>query len=72
MSAWVDRIWVAPTQDRRGLRFFAFDSNAGALRSRDMKLELPVLALHRWQRHEQAGVAMLLQDGSVAWTSASL
>jgi hypothetical protein len=71
MSAWVDRIWVVPKQDRRGLRFFAFDSNAGALRSRDMKLELPVLALHRWQRHGQAGVAVLLQNGSVAWTSAT-
>jgi hypothetical protein len=70
ISAWVERTWVVPTQDRRALRLFDFRSDAGAVRSRDVELEQAVLALHRWKRGGQPGVAVLLQDGSVAWTSA--
>jgi hypothetical protein len=67
----VDRIWIVPTQDRRGLRLFDFGSNAGAVRSRDVKLEMPAIALHRWPRHGRPGVAVLLRDGGVAWTMAT-
>lgn len=71
VSAWVDRIWVVPAQDRRGLRVFDFGSDAGAVRSHEVKLEVPAIALQRWRRHGQPGVAVLLQDGSVAWTAAT-
>ncbi len=70
ISAWVGSTWVAPAQDRRSLRFF--DMNARQPVSRDVKLDLAATALRSLQRDGRAGVAALLQDGSVVWVAVPL
>ena len=67
VSAWVGPQWVVPAQDHRTLRVFDFDGRAG--QPRDVPLGQPAIALQRWRRHGQAGVAVLLGDGSVVWTA---
>ena len=67
VSAWVGRTWVVPAQNRRTLRVFGFDGGAGQFR--DVSLGQPATGLQSWRRHGQAGVAVLLQDGSLAWTA---
>lgn len=71
VSAWVGRKWVVPAQDRRSLRIFDFASDAGAVDCREVELTQPAIGLQRWQRGGKGGVAVLLQDGSVAWTAAA-
>jgi hypothetical protein len=68
-SAWVGRHWVAPTQDRRGLRILDIASRADAGASREVDLGQPVAALQRWTREGHPGVAVLLQDRSVVWAA---
>jgi hypothetical protein len=71
LSAWTQRAWVLPTQDRRSLRLFALDSDAGIPRHRDVALAQPVVQLKRWPRQGEDGVAVLLRDGSVLWLPAN-
>jgi hypothetical protein len=71
VSAWVGDVWVAAAQDRRALRVFDLGASGGLVRSREVKLDQPPIALQRWQRQGRPGVAVLLQDGSVAWMSAT-
>lgn len=70
LSAWTQRAWVLPTQDRRSLRLFELDGAAGMPRHRDVALAQPVAQLKRWPRQGKEGVAVLLHDGSVLWLPA--
>ncbi len=65
ISVWMAATWVTPAQDRRSLRFF--DMNARQLVSRDVKLDGVVMAMRSLERNGRAGVAALLEDGSVVW-----
>ena len=67
VSAWVGPNWVVPARGRRALRVFDLDSATGP--SRDLPLDQPAMALQRCRRDGQTGVAVLLQDGSVAWVA---
>lgn len=67
VSAWVGSRWVVPAQDRRALQVFDLEQERS--RPRDLPLGQSATALHRCQRKGRDGVAVLLQDGSVAWAS---
>lgn len=69
ISAWIGPMWVVPAQDRRSLRWF--DVGAAPVPSRDVGLNSPAIALHPLRRYGQPGVAVLQQDGGVAWASAT-
>lgn len=69
VSAWIGSRWVVPAQDRRTLRIFDF--GAAAVDAREIRLAQPAIGLQRWRRRGEAGVAVLMQDGGVAWTAAA-
>lgn len=71
MSAWVGQVWAVPAQDRGSLRFLDFGSASRIVQPRDVKLDAPAIELHPWPRNGQPGVAVLRQDGGVAWAPAT-
>jgi hypothetical protein len=71
MSAWVGQVWVVPVQDRGSLRFLDLGSTPGPVKPREVKLDSPAIALHPLRRNGQPGVAVLQQNGGVAWASAT-
>lgn len=69
MSAWVGHVWAVPTQNRGSLQFLDFETESRPVRSREVQLDSPAIALHPLRRNGQPGVAVLQQDGGVAWAS---
>ncbi|MDP3084092.1 MAG: hypothetical protein Q8N44_10435, partial [Rubrivivax sp.] len=69
ISAWIGALLVLPSQDRRQLQVWSADVVAGASAAQALTLPAPVAALRRWTRDGQAGVAALLDDGSLAWAA---
>jgi hypothetical protein len=67
LSAWTQAAWVLPTQDRRSLRLYFLDRDAGIPRHQDVALAQPAAQLARWPRQGKDGIAVLLRDGSVQW-----
>lgn len=63
--SWVGSRWVVPAQDRRALHVFDLGGATG--QPREVPLGQPATALQRWRRGGRVGIALLLQDGSVAW-----
>lgn len=67
ISAWTDRSWVVPTQDRRGLHVFDLGPGDRVPRHRDLMLDQPAAELRRWARHGEDGIAVRMQAGGVVW-----
>lgn len=67
VSAWFGSRWIVQAQDRRALRVFDLERANG--QPREVPLGQPAVALQRWRRDGRDGVALLLQDGSVAWAA---
>lgn len=64
MSAWVGQVWAVPAQDRGSLRFLDFEIE-GAIRIRHGTAPSGRVKCNS----TQPGVAVLQQDGGVAWAS---
>ena len=67
VSAWFGSRWIVQAQDRRALRVFDLERANG--QPREVPLGQPAVALQRWRRDGRDGVALLVQDGSVAWAA---
>lgn len=68
-STWVGSRWVVPAQDGRHLLVIDADAAAEAQLTATPTLPDRIKALSAWRRGTDAGVAALLQDGSVCWAA---
>jgi hypothetical protein len=67
LAAWVGSVLLLPSQDRRQLR--RFDPVAGWSERSRLALPSPVVATRSLRLDGNPGCVLLLEDGSLAWTS---